>query len=77
MTSSDILDFLQKEVPLFKDFPSERLENLIVGSRVTTFEPNEAILSFGEEGRFLGILIDGEAEVPSLTTAERTTAFQF
>ena len=63
MTSSDILDFLQKEVPLFKDFPSERLENLIVGSRVTTFEPNEAILSFGEEGHFLGILIDGEAEV--------------
>lgn len=63
MTSSDILDFLQKEVPLFKDFPSERLENLVKGSKVTTFEPNEAVLSFGEEGRFLGVLIDGEAEV--------------
>lgn len=63
MTLQAVLHFLQKEVGLFKDFPVRLLEELVRGSRITTFEPNEAIISFGEEGRFLGILLDGEAEV--------------
>lgn len=33
------------------------------GSRVATFEPDEAVIEFGETGHFLGVLLEGEAEV--------------
>jgi acetate kinase len=57
------IDFLQQNVALFASFPPEDLTRLVGGSVVTTFEPNEAIIEFGKEGRFLGVLIEGEAEV--------------
>lgn len=63
MTSHDIIIFLKEQVPLFKDFPDARLKELVEGAQVSTFEPNEAIIGFGEEGRFLGIMLEGEAEV--------------
>jgi acetate kinase len=59
---SSVVEFLKSRVPLFKDFPEARLKELVDGSKVTTFEPNEAVIEFGEEGRFLGVMIDGEAE---------------
>ncbi len=58
---SDILEFLKTNVELFRDFPPDRLKGLVAGSRVSTFEANEAIIKFGEEGHFLNVLIDGEA----------------
>ena len=61
MTPSAVFDFLQSRSPLFAEFPQERLRELVAGSRLTTFEPNEAVIEFGEEGRFMGILIEGEA----------------
>ena len=64
MDSSQILEFLQKNVPLFKEFPEEILKQLVEGSKVSSFEPNEAILSFGDEGgRFLGVFLEGRAGV--------------
>lgn len=63
MDLAKIIEFLKNQVALFKGFPDARLKELAEGSRVTTFEPKEAIIRFGEEGRFLGILLDGEAEV--------------
>jgi len=63
MGYTDTVEFLEKEVSLFSGFPEDRLEELVEGSRVVTFEPNEAIIEFGDEGRFLGILLDGDAEV--------------
>ena len=62
MESKDLFAFLREKVELFKDFPEPRLKELIAGSRVTTFEGNEAVIEFGEEGRFLGVLITGQAE---------------
>ncbi|MBI4956550.1 MAG: acetate/propionate family kinase [Myxococcales bacterium] len=62
MTPADIVEFLQKRVELFASFPIETLTRLVAASTVTTFEPNEAIIEFGEEGRFLGVVLDGEAE---------------
>jgi acetate kinase len=56
------MDFLTHKVPLFNGFPEDRLKELVDKSELTTFEPNEAIIEFGEAGRFLGILIQGEAE---------------
>jgi acetate kinase len=62
MNSADIVEFLQNQVALFRGFPEDRLKELVEGSRVLTFEPNEAIIEFGDEGRFLGVLLDGEAQ---------------
>lgn len=63
MDASQVPAFLTNNAPLFKDFPPDRLEELARGSRIMTFEPNEAIIAFGEEGRFLGVMLDGTAEV--------------
>jgi acetate kinase len=63
MERSAIINFLSTSVPLFKDFPQERLKELVEGSRISSFAPNEAIIKYGEEGIFLGVLLDGEAEV--------------
>ena len=62
MEPQDLFAFLREKVELFKDFPEPRLKELLAGSRVTTFEGNEAVIEFGEEGRFLGVLITGQAE---------------
>jgi|WetSurMetagenome_2_1015567.scaffolds.fasta_scaffold00234_11 acetate kinase len=62
MDSPTLFAFLKEKVELFKDFPEAGLKELIDGSRQTTFEGNEAVIKFGEEGRFLGVLLSGQAE---------------
>ena len=62
MDVPDIVSFLESQVELFKDFPNDRLQELAEGSRITTFGPKEAIIKFGEEGRFMGVILDGNAE---------------
>lgn len=62
MESEKLFSFLKDRVELFKDMPEEKLKALIDGSRITTFEGNEAVISFGQEGRFLGVLLSGKAE---------------
>lgn len=64
-----ISDFLRSQVELFKEFPEESLQRLLAGSRVATFEVNEAILEFGEEVPFLGILLEGQAEASNVDDA--------
>lgn len=58
-----LVAFLQQQVAIFKDFPPDRLGELVDGSQVTTYEANQAIVKFGEEGWFIGVLIDGVAKV--------------
>jgi acetate kinase len=62
MNHTALFDFLTSRVGLFAEFPAERVRDLIAGSTLATFEPNEAIIEFGEEGRFLGVLTEGQAE---------------
>jgi len=59
----DIIEFLVDHVLLFVDFTREQLKELTAGAEVITFEPGEAVVEFGEKRRFLGVLIEGEAEV--------------
>lgn len=66
MSSSEVIQFLKNSVPLFLGFTDEKLKELVKGSRLTTFEPNEAIIEFGEEGRFMGVLLEGEAAVSTM-----------
>ena len=63
MNSGEVTEFLRSRVALFEDFAEPQLEELVRESRVITFEPNEAVIEFGSEGRFLGILLEGEAEI--------------
>ncbi len=47
---------------LFKGFTQTELRKLIEASQIKTFSPQEPIIKFGQPGRFLGIILDGEAE---------------
>jgi acetate kinase len=62
MKPEELLKFLREKVELFSDFPENRLRELIDGSKLTTFEGNEAVIEYGEEGKFLGVLLSGKAE---------------
>ncbi len=59
----DVLHFLRDSVGLFKGVQEDRIADLLTRSRLVSFEANEAIVEFGEEGNFLGVMIEGEAEV--------------
>lgn len=48
-------------LPLFKEFSKENLKKLIEKSQVKTFAPGEMIIQFGQPGRFLGIILEGQA----------------
>jgi acetate kinase len=52
-------DFLKKQVGLFKDFSAARLEQLVSGSRVGSFEANEAIAHHGAEATHFGVVLSG------------------
>jgi acetate kinase len=66
-----LLDLL-KSLPLFQSFSAEKLEELVEKSHVKTFAPQEVIIQFSQPGRFLGIMLEGEAEaVISEKTGER------
>src|SRR5262245_18656339 len=52
-------DFLKKQVALFQDFSAERLKQLVDGSRVVSFEANQAIAHRGEEATHFGVVLSG------------------
>jgi acetate kinase len=53
--------FLGK-LSLFKGLPLAELKKLIKKSHLKTFNPSDLIIEFGQPGRFLGIVLEGEAE---------------
>lgn len=61
MDDRELQTFLQERVSLFQGFPPERVQEVASGSRVASFEPHEAIVEFGEDATFLGVLLDGAA----------------
>jgi acetate kinase len=52
-------EFLKQRVALFRDFPVNRLQQLVEGSRVRTFEPGELIARQGDEAAHLGVVMSG------------------
>lgn len=52
-------DFLKQQVHLFHDFSTERLQQLVDGSRIVSFEAKEAIAHRGEEAAHLGVVLSG------------------
>ena len=53
------VDFLKERVGIFKDFSAERLQKLTEGSRVVSFETNEAIAHQGAEASHFGVVMNG------------------
>lgn len=56
------VEIFLSNLPLFKGFSPIELKKLIGKSQLKTFAPHEVIINFGQPGRFLGIILDGEAE---------------
>ena len=52
-------DFLKTRVGVFKEFSPERLRELVDGSRVRSFEANEAIAHHGDEASVFGVVLSG------------------
>jgi len=55
----EIASFLKSNVPLFSEFSGERLAGLVGGSRVASFEANEALVHQGSEATHLGVILSG------------------
>src|SRR6187431_2140590 len=51
--------FLKEKVVPFKDFSRERLQTLVDGSRIASFETNEAIMYCGAEATHFGVVLSG------------------
>jgi acetate kinase len=68
MINDALIPFLLEKVRLFESFNRDAVEAIIAASELRTFEGNESILQCGEEGRFIGVLVDGHGEV-SITDA--------
>jgi acetate kinase len=58
-----MIEFLKKKVDLFKLLSDKRLEDILQGSRVQSYDANEAIIRFGEDASFLGVLLEGTLSV--------------
>jgi acetate kinase len=73
MNRNDWTSFLIEKVELFKSFDKAALVEFASKARDVTFEIDEAVMEFGEEGRFLGVLLDGEAKFSINDDAGRET----
>jgi len=63
MSETDLKRFFLEQVRLFENFPADKVEEIVARSQLATYEGNEAILETGDEGRFMGIVISGYAEI--------------
>ncbi len=73
MSEIDLKSFFLEQVRLFENFPADKVEEIVIKSRLATYEGNEAILETGDEGRFIGVMISGHAEI-SMTDNTGTRA---
>ena len=55
-----VQSFLKEKVDPFREFSAERLDALAAGSRVGSFEANEAIMHLGAEATHFGVVLSGE-----------------
>src|SRR5574343_893293 len=63
MSEIDLKRFFLEQVRLFENFPAEKVEEIVLNSRLAPYEGNEAILETGDEGKVFGVLISGHAEI--------------
>ena len=66
MTSSDIASFLKEKAGPLREFSTERLQTLVEGSRVASFEAHEAIMHLGSEATHFGVVLSGAISASAL-----------
>jgi acetate kinase len=59
-------EFLKTSVGVFKDFSANRLKQLVDGSRVESFEANQAIAHAGDEATHFGVVLGGTLAVSAV-----------
>jgi acetate kinase len=62
-TREELEQFLRENVALFNGFEPGDIADIAASSTLQTFEGNEAIIECGDEGRFIGVLVSGHAEI--------------
>ncbi len=67
----DAAGFIEERVGLFKDFPSERIKELVDRSLVRSFEANEAIAHQGAEATHFGVVLSGTIAASAVTNGTR------
>ena len=67
----NIPEFLKQQVAIFKDFAAERLQQLVDGSRVASFEAKEAIRHQGAEAAHFGVVLSGTVTASILGDGSR------
>jgi acetate kinase len=66
-------EFLKQRVALFRDFPANRLQQLVEGSRVRTVEPGELVARQGDEATHFGVVMSGSL---SVSASDENGSFQ-
>jgi acetate kinase len=59
MNTAAIVSFLNDKVNLFRGISTERLQSLVEGSRVGSFEASETIMHQGDEATHFGVTLSG------------------
>src|SRR6516165_7812514 len=59
MNTSTVATFLKDKVGLFRDISTERLQPLVEGSQVRSFEASETIMHQGDEATHFGVVLSG------------------
>ena len=62
----NVPSFLKEKVGPFRDLSSERLQTLVDGSPIRSFEANEAIMHCGAEATHFGVVLSGAVNVSRL-----------
>ncbi len=77
MSEVDLKKFFLEKVRLFETFSADKVEEIVIKSRLATYEGNEAILETGDDGKHMGILVSGQAEISLAdNTGSRTVITQ-
>ena len=77
MSEIDLKRFFLEQVKLFEHFTADKVEEIVIKSRLATFEGNEAMLETGDESHHFGVVISGHAEISSSdNTGTRTVISQ-
>ena len=63
MSDAELNRFFLEQVRLFESFAASKVAEIVSQSALKTFEGNEAIVECGDEGRFIGVLVDGHGEI--------------
>ena len=63
MNTSAIASFLKDSVSPFRDLSAERLQSLVEGSRVGSFEAGEPVMHQGDEATHFGVVLSGTIHV--------------